>query len=519
MKKYFFVVLLVIAFLENSSFADNHAVYKGGLIERNTLLLNEFFSVVGAEPESTVFTFRMTEDKRVRRCATPVISEIRKNINSFSDENRKMIMEYLFEKQPEPLKRSYRKSYKISRSNTFKEAPNYYATSNFVIRWGDEAYNSATGKGVNPADDDNDDIPDLVEKWGEYLEESWNKEVNEMELKKPKSSGQYKIDIYIANTSDSKRLSLGKGNYAYTTIYSDDTPYILVNNLMPNTINDDSEGDEIGAMKVTAAHEFNHTIQYAYNMATAVWWQEATATWMEDEVFDYVNDYYQYLAEDGWGEFPGKSLTKKGMLREYGDVIWVKYLSEYYGGSGIFKDIWELCKKYSALDANKIFFKNNDTNLSKAFKDFSARNVTMSKSYKEGEHYGPVSDMMVHETYSVSESIDPISSTFFPNPPSYLGANYIKFSGGSGETLNIGFAGKKRYNFVNVKWGAVVVKIDSLGAPEVEEIILDSNQQGSVQISGFGTTYTEVYLVTTVLSKGPKNFRYGVPYSYTAELQ
>lgn len=523
MKKYFFAVLFITAAIcfsvSHAASLQNQNSTGDNQTSKNTLLLNEFLSVVGAEPESTVYAFGKPEDKRVRKCATSVINEIRKNINSFSDKNRKVIMEYLFEKQPEPLKRSAGKSYKISRSKTFNEASNSYTTDNFVIRWGDVTYDPVTKKGVDPSDANANGVPDVVEKWGEYLEDSWNKEIKEMKLRRPKSSGQYKIDIYIANTSYSKRISLEKDTYAYTTVYSDGTPYILVNNFLPSTLNYDPEGNEIGAMKVTSAHEFNHTIQYAYNIDTAVWLQEASATWMEDEVFDYVNDYYQYLAEGTWGEHPETALTKTGGLHEYGDVIWMKYLSEYYGGNIIFKDIWSLCEKYSALDANKIFFKNNGTNLSKAFKDFSAKNVTMSKSYKEGDHYGSVSDMMVNETYPVSKLIESIPSVFFSNPPSYLGANYVKFSGGRGETLKISFKGTKTYNLVNVRWGAVVVKLDSGGIPEVEEIKLDNDQQGLILISGFGSTYQEVYLVLSVLSQGPNNFKYGVPYQYSAELQ
>jgi len=53
----------------------------------------------------------------------------------------------------------------------------------------------------------------------------------------------------------------------------------------------------IQALRVTAAHEFHHAIQYGYG-----WWgerypYELTSTWMEDVVYTDVNDYYQYLPD------------------------------------------------------------------------------------------------------------------------------------------------------------------------------------------------------------------------------
>ena len=47
--------------------------------------------------------------------------------------------------------------------------------------------------------------------------------------------------------------------------------------------------------QVTAAHEFFHAIQFAYDYGEDAWMLEATATWMEERVFDKVNDNRQYL--------------------------------------------------------------------------------------------------------------------------------------------------------------------------------------------------------------------------------
>ena len=48
-------------------------------------------------------------------------------------------------------------------------------------------------------------------------------------------------------------------------------------------------------MRVTAAHEYFHAVQFAYDFGEDLWFMEATATWAEDELFDRVNDNLNYL--------------------------------------------------------------------------------------------------------------------------------------------------------------------------------------------------------------------------------
>ena len=43
-------------------------------------------------------------------------------------------------------------------------------------------------------------------------------------------------------------------------------------------------------LQVTAAHEFFHAVQFAYDAVDDQWFMESTATWMEDEIYDDVND-------------------------------------------------------------------------------------------------------------------------------------------------------------------------------------------------------------------------------------
>ena len=80
-------------------------------------------------------------------------------------------------------------------------------------------------------------------------------------------------------------------------------------------------------LKVTAAHEFFHAVQFAYDYYEDSWFMEATATWAEDEVFDGVDDNVQYLS-DGPQARPRIPLDKVTGLHQYGDWIFFRYLTE-----------------------------------------------------------------------------------------------------------------------------------------------------------------------------------------------
>ena len=51
--------------------------------------------------------------------------------------------------------------------------------------------------------------------------------------------------------------------------------------------------------QVTAAHEYNHVLQFAYDLRQDTWMFESTATWAEEKVFDGVDDYVTYMRHVG----------------------------------------------------------------------------------------------------------------------------------------------------------------------------------------------------------------------------
>ena len=67
---------------------------------------------------------------------------------------------------------------------------------------------------------------------------------------------------------------------------------------------------EFENIKVTAVHEFFHSIQFDYNCYSfdhGLWFMEATAVWSEDELYNGINDLYRYMA--AWFSNPDRPIN------------------------------------------------------------------------------------------------------------------------------------------------------------------------------------------------------------------
>ena len=99
----------------------------------------------------------------------------------------------------------------------------------------------------------------------------------------------------------------------------------------------------LDALHVTAAHEFNHALQFGYYQGSdGIWWQEATATWMEDVVYPEVDDYLQYFSS--FLRYPEESLDRSSSsptdLHVYGACLFAHFLEQRYGAAAV-RQIWE----------------------------------------------------------------------------------------------------------------------------------------------------------------------------------
>ena len=104
----------------------------------------------------------------------------------------------------------------------------------------------------------------------------------------------------------------------------------------------------LNPLRVTAAHEFFHAIQFAYDVDEDLWFMEGTATWVEDEVYPTINDNRQYLAYSPI-RYPRCSADYTSGLHRYGSWILFRFASEYLHNRAIVRRMWEAAD--SAADA------------------------------------------------------------------------------------------------------------------------------------------------------------------------
>jgi len=184
-----------------------------------------------------------------------------------------------------------------------------------------------TGFDAVPTEDLNlNGVPDYVERTAEYADYSYQRMVVEQGFKDPIGLTPYQI--YFQDLD----------YYGYTQP-SGGTTYIVVHsNFIGFPPNDDPEGNVLGALKVTVAHEFKHAIQFATNFwagdAGRVDWVEMDATMMEEITYPEVNDYYNYLGSQSIFRNPARSTPGS-----YPHVTWMLYYAETFGIS-FWVDVW-----------------------------------------------------------------------------------------------------------------------------------------------------------------------------------
>jgi hypothetical protein len=143
---------------------------------------------------------------------------------------------------------------------------------------------------------------------------------------------------------------------------------------------------------VTAAHEFFHAIQFAYDAYEDSWMMEVSSTWMEEQYNDKSNDNRQYLPY-GQLAHPNRPLDtfQNPCCSQYADWLFFEYLSTHYSRK-VIKQIWNQAgafpgagHKYSAKAIAAALRKHGG--FTKVFARYAAGNITPGRSYPEGSHY------------------------------------------------------------------------------------------------------------------------------------
>ena len=382
-------------------------------------------------------------------------------------------------------------------------------------------YVASTTDAPSRADANANGVPDYVDDVLAVFEEVWTIEVDQMGWRAPKSDvnstfngGNEKLDVYVTDvgafgaygycTSDDPHL-----NRTSTYRFQDMSSYCVVDN--------DYKAEQFGsgttaseALRVTAAHEFNHASQYAYDLFEDPWLQEATATWIEDEVYPDINDNLQYLASSPLDDphvsldtfFDFESQDPNASF-SYGTWIFLRYLSERFG-QPVVREIWERADggpngdqtingvSIRAVAAQLI---EEGETLAGVFADFGAKNVDPSEFYREGSLYNrrpPRSQ--THELAAGSAATGSVTLDHLTN-------GYVAFQPhGLAATDNLTVAVDATDEATSPK--ATVVTVSSAGVSTIMPVPLDASGAGQLLVRGFG----EMAEVVLVLTNGSSRF-------------
>lgn len=243
----------------------------------------------------------------------------------------------------------------LSKVETYTARPALAAEQTYLSPSGKfRLHYTTTGEdSVRTTDNDNNGIPDYVERTAQAADSSWNHMVDNLGYTDPITGPASPYHIYFRNFNFIYGRTVADGNTTYIEIHS------TFENFPPNT---DPEGDVIGSIKVTIAHELKHAIQFATNRwqgsAGSFGWIEIDGTLMEEVVYDNVNDYYNYIID------PSSIFLspEESLPGAYWDMTWALYFEEQFGSNfwvQVWRDIGKNPNK-NYLDAIKMELERNN---------------------------------------------------------------------------------------------------------------------------------------------------------------
>jgi hypothetical protein len=266
-----------------------------------------------------------------------------------------------------------------------------------------------SGRDAVPREDsDEDGHPDFVVEVVEAMEFSWFAQIEHFGWDPPPNDadlgGDERYDVYLENILVDDYAGYAEGNEIDGLI--GDNPHSAINeeNTLPSYLvldNDYAEYAEyalpgisaLDYMRVTAAHELNHALQFGYDGDEPHdWLWEATATWMQDEVFDAINESTTLL--EAVFKSPDTCLMAEGGEERvedsqhwYGTWILLRYLSERYGHAAVLQ-LWQIAAASDGFDIWDTLLQTKGENFEDFFRDYSV--ALLTRNFEEGNTYPTV---------------------------------------------------------------------------------------------------------------------------------
>jgi len=443
--------------------------YQKGRISYETGILYKVYSVF--DPQKLPAEYQSSTPGK---CATPILREVMRRWSTLSSRVKMELAAY-----PALFSRP-----------TLSGPELTYDTAHFQIHY--------TNSGQDAAD------LDYIEMMGAELENVWTAQLDAMGWLQPPSDqtvdGDPDYDVYVQDLPSWYGYAApdGKADQGIQFGDNENSPGIIELNAWHSYISLENDyynfpHTPLDCIRVTAAHEFNHAIQFGYDAWEEDWLMEVTATWIEDEIYDDVNDNLAYLPL--YFDDPDHCLSNTRPYhpyREYGAWIFMRFISEHHGGQSTVRSVWERSVNYDsyygyfAFDALDDTLSAIGTSLPSVFADFSAANYVMS-TCPANDPYCYEEAGLYPDVYVEEEDLDFDGEAVHYVPPDGVkqyGTDYIEIDSTVDSIVSeatvsvVGMAATTAYaaQLVALQGGtATVIPIPMSGSPSSGSALVDTS--------------------------------------------
>ncbi|MDX2140997.1 MAG: DVUA0089 family protein [Chloroflexota bacterium] len=214
-------------------------------------------------------------------------------------------------------------------------------TDNFRIRYTTEGSDAVTG--------------DYLEEAAATLEEMYDIQVNQIGWAAPPRNPDGLYDVYIADVLGREEGTLGYASPIEVIIDNPNTPEreLRAGRAVLVIDNDyDSVDNPQAIMRATITHEFNHVIQFGYDVREPLdWLYESTATWTEtvtvgddQDATGYVENSFEY-PEVCWATLEEPT----DLQLAYGDWTFLQTLADLHGERAVVS-LWENAREGEGIE-------------------------------------------------------------------------------------------------------------------------------------------------------------------------
>ena len=213
--------------------------------------------------------------------------------------------------------------------------------SNLCVHWGRAAKHAP-----DPGDSDGNGAPDYAEEVLSAGARSYSVENDLLGWRDAKSDGTRgarggrggagQVDIYL--------VELGRNLFGYASPDPGQggrsrSGYLVVDNDYKGF-----GGAPLDLMRVTIAHEYNHILQFGYDVAQDGWMFESTATWVEEMVYPAIDDYLNFVSDFAKAPFKPMAEPERRATKLYGSAMWNHWLTAATGADTI-RSAWAGSRK------------------------------------------------------------------------------------------------------------------------------------------------------------------------------